>query len=138
MRIKILLVDDEPNNTDLFARILERDYAVVVANSGEDALQMAATHKPDLILLDVMMPGMDGFVVCEKLKADQATSAIPIIFVTAAGESTNETRGLELGAEDFISKPVSRSVVEVRVRKILERTKLTTHLEGLVEGLDFA
>ncbi|MEO5350709.1 MAG: response regulator [Magnetococcus sp. YQC-3] len=138
MRIKILLVDDEPNNTDLFARILERDYAVVVANSGEDALQMAATHKPDLILLDVMMPGMDGFVVCEKLKANQETNAIPIIFVTAAGEATNETRGLELGAEDFITKPVSRSVVEVRVRKILERTKLTTHLEGLVEGLDFA
>ncbi|MBF0585210.1 MAG: response regulator [Magnetococcales bacterium] len=136
MRTSILVVDDDPNNTKLLAMVLSPNHEVVIANSGEEALQFIALSRPDLILLDVMMPVMDGFTVCERLKANQTTCEIPVIFVTASGESIDETRGLEMGGEDYITKPFSPPVLRARVKNTLERTKLKSHLESLVEGLD--
>lgn len=136
MKKKILAVDDEPNNTRLFSIALAGDYEVIVANSGEGALQAAARHKPHLILLDIMMPGMDGFVVCEKLKENPETAAIPVVFVTAENNSDSEVHGLEIGGEDYITKPFSISVLKLRVKHILERVQITNYLECLVDGLE--
>lgn len=137
MKSKILIVDDNPIYIQILIEILGSDYEIAVATNGEKALQVTPLCKPDLILLDVRMPGMDGFEVCEKLKADQITSRIPIIFVTAAGESVDEARGLEIGGEDYIAKPVSPPVLKARIKNSLERVKLKNYLESLVEGIHF-
>ena len=132
----ILIVDDAPSNIQVLIAILARDYAITAAINGEEALRATTASKPDLILLDVKMPGMNGFEICKKLKEDPTTRDTPIIFVTAAEETGNEATGLELGAEDYITKPFSPPVLKVRIRNTLERIKLKNYLEGLVEGLD--
>jgi putative two-component system response regulator len=116
---KLLLVDDEPQNLQLLRQILKDDYDLVFAKSGEDALGAAVSQHPDLILLDVMMPGMDGHEVCRRLKQDMRCSDIPVIFVTAMTEESDEARGFELGAVDYITKPVRPSVVRMRVKSHL-------------------
>ncbi|MFN9871397.1 MAG: two-component system response regulator [Cyanobacteriota bacterium] len=124
----ILVVDDTPANLDLMAGLLQDRYRVKVAISGEKALQIArSASPPDLILLDIMMPGLSGYEVCEQLKRDPATRSIPIIFLTAMSATENETRGLELGAVDFITKPVNPPIVLARV---------ATHLQ-LKDAADF-
>lgn len=113
----ILLVDDVADNLDILNEVLSPHYRTRVALSGEKALKIAlSASPPDLILLDVMMPGLDGYQVCEQLKADPRTSGIPVIFVSAMGEMEDERRGLELGAVDYIAKPVSPALVLARVR----------------------
>ncbi len=113
----ILLVDDNPINLQvLFETFKESGYKLIAAKDGEKALAMAQSAHPDLILLDIMMPGMDGYEVCRRLKADEGTADIPIIFVTAMGETSDETKGLELGAVDYITKPFSPPIVQARVR----------------------
>lgn len=113
----VLVVDDVPDNIDVIGGILRPEYDVKVALNGEKALKIARTEpRPNLILLDIMMPGMDGYAVCAQLKEDPATSDIPIIFVTARDETSDETHGFELGAVDYITKPVNPAVVEARVR----------------------
>lgn len=113
----ILVVDDTPDNLSLMNKLLEGDYRVKVATNGEKALRIAAAETPpDLILLDVMMPGMDGYEVCRRLMADGATRHIPVIFLTAKAEVEDEKRGLELGAVDYIAKPISPPIVMARVR----------------------
>ena len=103
----VLVVDDTPANIDLIKGILQGSYKIKAAVSGEKALKIAAKSPgPDLILLDVMMPEMDGWEVCERLKADPATAAIPVLFVTGHVDEAERARGLALGAVDFISKPV--------------------------------
>lgn len=117
IKATILVVDDTPENIEVLAGILSRDYKVKFATSGEKALtQMRSTAPPDLVLLDVMMPGMNGFEVCRQLKADPRTRRIPVIFVTALGEVANEAEGLALGAVDYITKPVSAPIVRARVQ----------------------
>jgi putative two-component system response regulator len=117
----ILVVDDTPANLDLMAGLLQDRYRVKVAISGEKALQIArSASPPDLILLDIMMPGLSGYEVCEQLKRDPATRSIPIIFLTAMAATENETRGLELGAVDFIAKPVNPPIVLARVATHLQ------------------
>ena len=96
----LLVVDDTPGNIDVLRGILGADYTIKIANNGPLALKIAAEQPPDLILLDVMMPGMDGYEVCRLLKGNEATRHIPIIFVTARGEVADETLGFELGAAD--------------------------------------
>ncbi|MCZ8077103.1 MAG: response regulator, partial [Paucibacter sp.] len=104
----LLVVDDTPDNLELMFGLLKDEYRVTVANSGDRCLRMAqGAHPPDLILLDVMMPGMDGYEVCRRLKADARTAAIPVIFLTAKVEVDDETLGLSLGAVDYITKPIS-------------------------------
>src|SRR5665811_1583998 len=104
----VLVVDDTPTNVSVIAVVLKDPYRTKVATNGEKALAIAmATDKPDLILLDVMMPGMDGFEVCRRLKADSTTHEIPIIFLTAKTDSVDEEKGFEVGAVDYIHKPFS-------------------------------
>ena len=114
-RPRILIVDDERINIDLLNALLKSDYKIMVATNGEQAIKAAATGKPELILLDIVMPGIDGYEVCRRLKSMPATQSIPIIFITAMGDVENETRGFALGAVDYISKPFSSSVVKARV-----------------------
>ncbi len=113
----ILVVDDTPENLKLMAGLLRDDYSVKVANSGEKSLAIAQTPPfPDLILLDIMMPGMDGYEVCRRLKANPATKGIPVIFLTAMTEDQDETQGFEAGAVDYIHKPVSPAITLARVK----------------------
>ncbi|MES2257893.1 MAG: two-component system response regulator [Pseudomonadota bacterium] len=112
----ILAVDDETTNLQLLRQILQDRYRLLFAKDGPRALELAAKEKPDLILLDVMMPDMNGYQVCKLLKADPATRAIPVIFVTALTDPTDEVDGFEAGAVDYITKPVSPPIVKARVR----------------------
>lgn len=119
-RQKILVVDDEPQNLQLLRQILKDDYELCFARRGEDALSIAIEQQPHLILLDVMMPGMDGHQVCGRLKADHRCSHIPVVFVTAMSDDEDETKGFKLGAVDYMTKPVRPAVVRARVRTHLE------------------
>jgi len=113
----VLVVDDTPDNLSLMSGLLKDDYKVKVANGGEKALKIAQSESPpDLILLDIMMPGMDGYEVCQHLKSNPATRDIPIIFLTAKAEVEDEKKGLEMGAVDYITKPVSPPIVMARVK----------------------
>jgi sigma-B regulation protein RsbU (phosphoserine phosphatase) len=117
----VLVVDDTPTNIQVLMETLKDDYRIVAAVSGKRALQLAASDPPpDIILLDVMMPEMDGYEVCAGLKADAKTRDIPIIFITAKSEAQDETKGLALGAVDYITKPISPPVVQARVKSHLE------------------
>lgn len=120
-RWTVLVVDDTPDNLSLMSGLLKDRYRVKVANGGERALAIAATAPhPDLILLDVMMPGMDGYEVCRRLKADPSTGAIPVVFLTARTDQDDERLGLELGAVDYIAKPISPPIVLARVHNHLQ------------------
>lgn len=115
-RPKILIVDDEPTNLQILRQILHEDYRLLFARDGEKALEIAALEHPNLILLDVMMPGLTGLETCQRLKSIPGTQAIPVIFVTALSEVSDESAGFEAGAVDYITKPVSPPVVRARVR----------------------
>ncbi|MCL2656002.1 MAG: two-component system response regulator [Betaproteobacteria bacterium] len=116
-RQTVLVVDDTPDNLVLMNGLLKDDYKVKVANNGERALQIAASDQaPDLILLDIMMPELDGYEVCRRLKASPRTAAIPIIFLTALSDSADEAYGFSIGAEDYITKPISAPTVLARVK----------------------
>ncbi len=117
----VLVVDDSPENISLMSALLKNLYRTKVATNGEKALQIAASDgPPDLILLDIMMPGIDGYEVCQRLKADPNTSDIPIIFLTAKSDVQDEQMGLELGAVDYITKPISPPIVMARVKNHLQ------------------
>ncbi len=116
---KILIIDDIPANLELMAGVLKDDYNVQVATSGEKGLKLAREHMPDLILLDVMMPGMSGYDVCRRLKAEPELCEIPVIFVTALDDHADEAFGLQLGAVDYIVKPVVPGIVMARVKSQL-------------------
>lgn len=111
---RILIVDDLPESIRVLGSMLASEHAVQFATDGVAALELARTARPDLILLDVMMPGMDGFEICRRLKADPATAAIPVIFITAGSDANVEERCFEVGGVDFIHKPVSAAVVQAR------------------------
>lgn len=109
-------MDDQPINIQALYQVFSQDHQVFMATSGEQALAMCAAKQPDLVLLDVVMPGLDGHEVCRRLKADAATRDIPVIFVTAHSDEEAETRGLDAGAVDFISKPINPRIVRARVK----------------------
>ena len=126
----ILIVDDVPDNISVLGNILA-DYNLKAANSGAKALEIASRFRPDIILLDIMMPEMDGYAVCTRLKRNLHTKNIPVIFVTAMDEVTDEARGFELGAVDYITKPISPSVVRARVKthiNLYDQNKALEHL----------
>jgi diguanylate cyclase (GGDEF)-like protein len=134
----VLIVDDQRTVIHALGHLLKEDYQVLVAISGAKALELASGAKiPDLILLDVMMPDMDGYEVCRRLKNDSRTKNIPVIFVTAMGDSENEAKGLDLGAVDYIAKPFNNAVVKSRVRTHVQLKIRTDMLEKLamVDGL---
>ncbi|MDD2767087.1 MAG: diguanylate cyclase [Methylococcus sp.] len=119
-RPALLIVDDAPGNILLLGGALGGDYEIRFATSGEEALALVRHQPPDLILLDVVMPEIDGYQVCKRLKDDPATCDIPIIFITSACDEENEIRGLEAGAADYINKPINIPVLRTRIRSQLE------------------
>jgi len=133
----ILVVDDTPDNLSLMSGLLKDDYKVKVANGGEKALKIAQSDSPpDLILLDIMMPEVDGYEVCKRLQADPKTRSIPIIFLTAKSEIEDETYGLELGAVDYITKPISPPIVLARVKTHLAVKSVQDFLRDQNEFLE--
>lgn len=112
----ILIVDDNPVNIDLLVHTLQGSYRLGIAKDGPKALDYVARHRPDMVLLDVMMPGMNGFEVCERLKADPATADLPIIFITAVEAAEQKVRGFALGAVDYVTKPFLAEEVRARVQ----------------------
>jgi putative two-component system response regulator len=126
----VLVVDDTPDNLSLMSGLLKDLYKVKIANNGERALKIAATGTPpDIILLDIMMPVMDGYETCRRLKADPATRDIPVIFLTARTEVEDEMRGFELGAVDYITKPISPPVVLARIKTHLQLKRMNDYLK---------
>ena len=133
---RVLIVDDTPENIEVLAEILGNDYEALVAINGATALEIAAKKDhPNLVLLDVMMPEMDGYEVCRRLKANGATRDIPIIFVTAMNDVEDETHGFELGAVDFITKPLNPAVVRARVRTHLALKEARDRIEGISDKI---
>jgi len=134
----VLVVDDTPDNLTLMIGLLQDDYTVRLANSGEKALRIAAAASPpELILLDIMMPEMDGYEVCRRLKANPHTRGIPVIFLTARSEVEDERLGLELGAVDYITKPLSPPILMARVNTHLTLKALTDSLRSRNEDLEY-
>ncbi len=133
----ILVVDDSPTNLAILNVVLREVYNVVTATNGPDALNLAASEEPDLIILDIMMPGMDGYEICDRLKANPFTKDIPVMFVTAMDQERQEAKGLAMGAVDYLAKPVSPPIVLARVRNQLELKKQRDFLRRLssVDGL---
>ncbi len=117
---KILIIDDTPANIQVLYEIFNQEYETYFATSGKDGIAIAHRELPDIILLDIMMPEMDGYEVCSLLKNDPATESIPVLFVTAMDEEEDETKGLALGAIDYVTKPISPSIVKARVKNHLE------------------
>ncbi len=124
----VLIVDDNPTNIDLLISTLTKDYRLGVAINGPKALEYVAKQKPDIILLDIMMPGMSGFEVCSRLKSDPETSDIPIIFITAVDDVSRKIKGFELGAVDYITKPFLAEEVRERVRTHLDLKSMREQL----------
>jgi PleD family two-component response regulator len=122
-RNKILMVDDQFINIQMLKKTLGELYEVHYATSGKTALAAAARMKPDLILLDVIMPELDGFAICRRLKADPELWDIPVIFLTGLADATDMALGLELGAVDYITKPFNPAIVKMRVRNHLELSR---------------
>ena len=134
-RQKILIVDDTLANIEILFKILQGDYEIFFAKSGFDGVRIVKKEMPDLILLDIMMPDMDGYQVCAAIKGDPQTASIPIIFITAMGNVEDETKGLGCGAIDYITKPISPPIVKARVRNHLELKRSRDLLETLASEL---
>jgi diguanylate cyclase (GGDEF)-like protein len=130
-RSVILVVDDEVSNIEILSAALEDDYEICFATSAAEAYELLRTVMPDLVLLDVLMPGTDGYAVCRHIKADVLLADVPIIFTTALGDEGAEVIGLELGAIDYISKPISPAIVQARVRNHLEMKRMRDQLAEL-------
>ncbi len=125
---KILIVDDEPLNIEVLSDVVEQFGDILFATDGPTALETCRTQQPDLVLLDVMMPGMDGYEVCRRIIDDPETKEIPIIFVTALSQDNDEAMAIEMGAVDYITKPISAPIVSARVRNHLELKRARDYL----------
>jgi len=136
-RPRVLIVDDQPANIRVMAEVLQGEYELFFATTGAKALEIVGANDIELVLLDVVMPDMDGFEVCSRLKADERTARIPVIFVTAREETHDETRGFEAGAVDYIIKPIVPPIVRARVRTHLELKRARDLLEKMasIDGL---
>lgn len=129
-RPSILLVDDTPVNLRTLGAALSADYDVKITTSGQMALSIAADSPPDLILLDIMMPEMDGYEVCRRIRLDKDLKHIPVVFITALKEAESETIGLELGAADYLTKPINVPIARLRIGNLLEREALRKQVEA--------
>lgn len=124
----VLVIDDEPDQVKLLDyNLTQAGYLVLAARSGETGLALARRHAPEVIVLDVMMPGLDGWDVCQRLRRDTATSRIPIIMLTSKAEETDRVLGLELGADDYLTKPFSVRELLARVKALLRRMEAASH-----------
>ncbi|MEX0693097.1 MAG: PleD family two-component system response regulator [Rhodospirillales bacterium] len=134
---KILIVDDEPLNIEVMSGTLDDLGEILFATNGAEAIDLSIREKPDIIILDIMMPGMDGFEVCRQLKSMPETASIPIIFATAMTDNADEAKGFEAGAVDYITKPIVAPVVAARVKNHLQLKQYRDHLENIafIDGL---
>jgi len=130
-RHKVLIVDDTIDNIKIFINLLRQDYDTFFAKDGRKALELANTIKPDIILLDILMPDMDGYEVCRRLKSDSRIADIPVIFISAKNHVEDETTGLDLGAVDYITKPVSPPILKARIRNHLQLNNAMKELRRL-------
>lgn len=135
-RPTVLAIDDGPINLLLIEAILERDCTVCTATSGQQGIELAAQLKPDAILLDVMMPGMDGFETCQQLKSDPELRNIPVVFITSQNDIESETKGLSLGAVDYVAKPLKAASVRQRIANLLEREALRKQVVAQRDALE--
>jgi DNA-binding response OmpR family regulator len=136
LQARILVVDDEVRNVKLMEAILApRGYTVVQAYNGEEALQQVQQQRPDLILLDIMMPGMDGFAVCRRLKDNADTCLIPVVIMTALGQTEDRIKGIDAGADDFLTKPVNRDELLARIRTSLRLKRAIDHKVSLLQNI---
>jgi DNA-binding response OmpR family regulator len=130
---RVLVVEDSQDIADLIRHFLERSgHTVTRLSSGSDGLRQARANPPDLVVLDLMLPGLDGLHVCQALRAEPATASIPIIMLTARGEEADRVRGLELGADDYVTKPFSPKELVARVSALLRRVERPSHPPGIV------
>ncbi len=129
-RPTVLVVDDEPSNLILLDRILGSDYIIQKARNGSEAIEIAFANPPDLILVDVMMPIMDGFEVCRRIRENASTIHVPVIFITGKNEIKDEELGFAVGASDFIHKPISAPIVVTRVKTQLKIKFMQDYLRG--------
>jgi adenylate cyclase len=135
-KAKVLVVDDTPHNVKLLADLLgAKGYAVATAVNGEEALAKVASENPDLILLDVMMPGLSGYDVCKRLRADPATALLPIVLVTSLDPQGERVKGMEAGADDFLPKPINQAELFARVRSLLRVKSLQDEVKRQAEAL---
>jgi diguanylate cyclase (GGDEF)-like protein len=130
-RATVMIVDDEVSNIEILNAALDDEYEICFATSGEEAIRIARAAKPDLILLDVLMPGIDGYEVCRRLKDDPSLADIPVIFATGLGDQQAEIRGLSLGAIDYVTKPISPPIVRLRIHNHLELKRMRDTLAEL-------
>lgn len=130
-KYKILVVDDTIDNIKIFINLLSQDYDTFFAKDGVKALELVHSIKPDIILLDIVMPDMDGYEVCRRLKSDSRVADIPVIFITAKNQVEDETTGLDLGAVDYITKPVSPPILKARIRNHLQLNSAMKELKRL-------
>ena len=135
MTSTILIVDDEPKNLAVLEQILACDYALIFARNGAEAIAAAHKHSPSLILLDIQMPGKNGYEVCRELKADKRTEAIPVIFVSSLAEVGDEAAGFAIGAVDYIIKPVSQAIVSARVRTHLSLVRASSLEQSYLDAI---
>lgn len=132
-RPSLLLVDDEPTNLQVLKQILQQDYRLLFATDGVRALEIAQQEQPQLILLDIMMPGMDGYAVCSALKTQPETRSIPVIFITALNDVQDEAKGFELGCVDYLTKPVSAPIVRARIKTHLSLVRIDELLDSRLQ-----
>jgi two-component system alkaline phosphatase synthesis response regulator PhoP len=119
---KILIVEDDPSFSRAVSHIIEKEgYDVISASNGLTGLRMAKEDKPDLLILDVMLPGLDGFEICSRLRADPQTAKLPIIMLSAKGQEADKTTGLKLGASEYLTKPVDRAVLLEKITALLAK-----------------
>ena len=136
-KFRVLIADDEPVNQELLeAFLLDEGYELAFADDGADALEKTATFKPDLILLDVMMPKLSGFEVCEKIKKDPATAGVMVLMVTALSELGDVERAVNVGCDDYLSKPIHKLELLKRVENMLKLRAVTDELERLRRYVD--
>jgi len=130
-KARILVVDDEPTNIEIIQGYLEKEYDIVSASSGKEALEKISKEKPDVVLLDIMMPELSGYEVCAKLKKDESTRFIPVVIVTALSDIEDKIEAIEAGADDFLTKPINSMELVTRVRSLL---RIKYYYEQLVKS----
>jgi signal transduction histidine kinase len=135
-RPKVLLIDDTPANLQTLGRALASEYDLHIANSGSMGLNLAMEVRPDIILLDIMMPGMDGYEVCQHLKADEHLKNIPVVFVTALSDLDAEAKGLQLGAVDYLAKPINVNIARHRIHNLIQMERLRREVEAQRDHLE--
>lgn len=133
---KVCIVDDDETNLCLTTMMLEDEYEVVQARSGEEAIEISLREQPDLILLDIMLPESSGYDVCEKLQEYEETKSIPVVFLTGLEDDDSQAIGLDIGAADYLTKPVNSQVMKARIRKILQTDMYIEYLEQSLKSKD--